>query len=96
MNNTLEYSVGDSVTISDFYLSNYIIGASLKDKEAIVTRVTSRKVTAAALREDRQLHRMYADRYGELVVFDVIGLEIKYPDNAVYLVSPFGYKKVVK
>lgn len=91
-----EFSIGDSVKITEFYISNYISGKDLRDKIAKVVKVSIRKVSAESIKDQNQaIHKMFVDRYGVMPIYDIVNLWIQYPDNkAKFLVSPFGYNKV--
>lgn len=87
----LNFNLGDKVKVSSLYLSHYPGISDIKDKEAEIIRITKRTIKASELsKEERHL---YTEAYGILTEYNVIGLYIKYSNNKVFLVSPFGVEK---
>lgn len=91
-----EFSVGDSVKITDFYIYNYISGKDLKDKIATVVKVIPHKISLESIKnQNQEMYKMFTDKYGVMPIYNIFSLWIQYPDNkAKFLVSPFGFDKI--
>ncbi len=89
------WSVGDKCKVNPFYLGIYCGMDKRIDSVAEVTKITVRQVKYMDLGKDDS-RPMFAAKYGKKEVYDLIGLYIKYPNEVgTYLVSPFGYDKIV-
>ena len=87
------FAIGDQVTLSNWYLTNYCNVSTWQNKPAEVVKITKHSVRIESIsKEDRP---MYAQKYGPKQEYEIIGLYIRFPGNAsLYLVSPFGVNKV--
>jgi hypothetical protein len=89
MVNMEEYSVGDKVKATDFYLSNYPAW-DVKGKEATVVSVKKFIVKHSdLLKEDRGL---YHGKYGIRMEYTVYDLHVEL-EGHTYVVSQFGFDK---
>jgi hypothetical protein len=90
------YVVGDKVKINAFYLAGYINMKGYADKLAEVVAVTSRLVKREDLSVQSGDRARFLEKYGLMDVYQLVDLRVKYPTgNEVFIVSPFGYDKVV-
>jgi hypothetical protein len=87
------FSVGDKVKFSDYYLSNYVGLTSLATVEAEVKKMTLRMIDNCSISIiDKP---MYMEKYGKQTTYPLVCLFIMFPnDNSLYMCSPFGVNKV--
>lgn len=87
----INYSIGDSVKITPFYLIQYPVWAEkIKDKPAKVVSVKSWKVKMENIPKDDRA--MYRTLYGNLPEYDLFELMIEI-EGTKYMSSQFGFAK---
>lgn len=88
----IEYSIGDSVKITPFYLIQYQgWGEMVKDKPARVVAVKSWKVRFGDIPKDDRA--MYRAMYGNLPEYDLFELMVEI-EGTQYMCSQFGFAKI--
>lgn len=89
------FHLGDKVKLSDFYLTNYCGVDKIKDKVAEIIGIEIRYVSAQTLMESKEGYQRYFVRYGKLDRYEVVTLNVRYPEeNCVYIMSQFGVEPV--
>lgn len=92
------FNLTDKVKLSNFYLTNYCGIEHLKDQQAEVVEISSRRFKAEDLtdsRAGREFLQLYVNRYGKSDIYHCLSLRIKFPSiGASYIVSEFGVELV--